>query len=63
MGTGDSLDGLLHGGAHWSSRGTDVGCHPVAVDMDGGLTRCVRTRRSSWWRRRARRTAGSGWRH
>jgi hypothetical protein len=28
MGTGDSPDGLLHSGAHWSSRGTDVGCHP-----------------------------------
>jgi hypothetical protein len=39
MGAGDSPNGPLHDGARRSSRGTDEGCHPVAVGVDGGSTR------------------------
>jgi hypothetical protein len=42
------LDGPLHGGARPSSRGTDEGCCPVAVGVDGGPTRCTWMRQSSW---------------
>jgi hypothetical protein len=57
-GTTDSPDGPLHGGVHRSSRGADEGCRLVAVGVDGGPMRCVRTRWSSWRRRQARRAAG-----